>query len=256
MPISTPIEFFTTARGRALLERLDTAAVPTHVAIIMDGNGRWAAARGLPHAAGHRAGARAIEEAIASAIECGFRYLTLYSFSTENWTRPKDEVRGLMRLFVEVLRSKMPDLMDWGVRVRVIGRLDEMPARTANAFRDAMATTSGNTKLDLVIALNYGGRGEITDAARAIAIEAAEGHVDPADVDEDFVSAHLYTAGIPDPDLLIRTSGEMRVSNFLLWQIAYSEIYVTETLWPDFGRDDLIEAVVDYQGRERRFGGR
>jgi undecaprenyl diphosphate synthase len=161
-----------------------------------------------------------------------------------------------MRLFVEVLRSKMPDLMDWGVRVRVIGRLDEMPARTANAFRDAMATTSGNTKLDLVIALNYGGRGEITDAARAIAIEAAEGHVDPADVDEDFVSAHLYTAGIPDPDLLIRTSGEMRVSNFLLWQIAYSEIYVTETLWPDFGRDDLIEAVVDYQGRERRFGGR
>jgi undecaprenyl diphosphate synthase len=256
MPSPTPTDFFTTSRATELLERLDAASVPAHVAVIMDGNGRWAAARGLPKVAGHRAGAKAIEEAIASAIECGIRYLTLYSFSTENWTRPKDEVRALMTLFVEVLRSKMPDLMDWGVRVRVIGRLDEMPKRTAAAFRDAMTQTSGNDKLDLVVALNYGGRAEIADAARALATSAAAGEIDPAGIDEDAVASRLYTVGIPDPDLLVRTSGEMRISNFLLWQIAYSEIYVTETLWPDFGRDDLLEAVVEFQGRERRFGGR
>jgi undecaprenyl diphosphate synthase len=238
------------------MERLDPARLPAHVAVIMDGNGRWATARNLPRIAGHRAGAKAIEEAIASAIECGIRILTLYSFSTENWTRPKDEVSGLMGLFVEVLRSKMPDLMDWGVRVRVIGRLDEMPTRTADAFREAMATTAGNAKLDLVIALNYGGRTEIADAARSIASDVADGILDPADVDEDTVASRLYTAGIPDPDLLIRTSGEMRISNFLLWQIAYSEIYLTETLWPDFDRDDLLQAIVEFQGRDRRFGGR
>jgi undecaprenyl diphosphate synthase len=256
MPTPKPTEFFSSARGRALLERLDRGAVPAHVAVIMDGNGRWAEARGLPRVAGHRAGAKAIEEAIPSAIECGVRYLTLYSFSTENWTRPRDEVRSLMRLFVEVLRSKMPDLMEWGVRVRVIGRLDEMPARTAAAFRDAMATTEANTDLNLVIALNYGGRGELTDAVRSIARDAASGLLDPETVDEALVASRLYTVGIPDPDLLVRTSGEMRISNFLLWQIAYSEIYLTETLWPDFGRDDLLEAVVDFQARERRFGGR
>ena len=256
MPTTTPTEFFASARGRALLARLDPEGVPAHVAIIMDGNGRWASGRGLPRVAGHRAGAKAIEEVIASAIEGGVRYLTLYSFSTENWTRPKDEVRSLMRLFVEVLRSKMPDLMDWGVRVRVIGRLEEMPARTADAFREAMATTAANSNLDLVIALNYGGRTEIADAARSIARAVADGLLDPEAVGEDDVASRLYTAGVPDPDLLIRTSGEMRISNFLLWQIAYSEMYVTETLWPDFGRDDLLEAIVEYQGRERRFGGR
>ena len=256
MSTPTPTDFFHTARGRALYERLDAGRAPAHVAIIMDGNGRWAEGRGLPRVAGHRAGAKAIEEVIASAIESHVRYLTLYSFSTENWGRPKDEVRALMRLFVEVLRSKMPDLMDWGVRVRVIGRLDEMPPRTASAFRDAMATTAANTALDLVIALNYGGRDEIASAARGIAHAVASGELDPDAVDEESVASRLYTVGLPDPDLLIRTSGEMRISNFLLWQIAYSEIYLTETLWPDFGRDDLLEAIVDYQGRERRFGGR
>jgi undecaprenyl diphosphate synthase len=256
MPRPKPTEFFTSERGRGLLSRVDTGRVPAHVAIIMDGNGRWAAAKGLPRAAGHRAGAVAIEEAIAAAIECGIQYLTLYSFSTENWSRSRDEVRTLMRLFVEVLRSKMPDLMDWGVRVRVIGRLDEMPPRTRNAFRDAMVKTQANGNLDLVIALNYGGRAEIADAAAAIARDVRDGKLDPAGVDEDAVSSRLYTAGIPDPDLLIRTSGEKRISNFLLWQIAYSEILITDTLWPDFGRDDLLEAIVDFQGRERRFGGR
>lgn len=255
MPKPTPTDFFASPRGRGLLARLDTDRVPSHVAVIMDGNGRWAAKRGLPRVAGHRAGAKAIEEAIASAIECGVRYLTLYSFSTENWSRPRDEVSALMGLFVEVLSAKMPDLMSQGVRVRVIGRLGEMPARTAKAFRDAMRRTAGNDTLDLVIALNYGGRAELADAARSIAVEVAAGTLEPGDVDEAAVAGRLYTAGLPDPDLLIRTSGEMRVSNFLLWQIAYSEIAVTDTLWPDFGRDDLLEAVVDYQGRERRFGG-
>ena len=255
MPKPTPTDFFASPRGRGLLARLDTDRVPSHVAVIMDGNGRWAAKRGLPRVAGHRAGAKAIEEAIASAIECGVRYLTLYSFSTENWSRPRDEVSALMGLFIEVLGAKMSDLMDQGVRVRVIGRLDEMPPRTAEAFRGAMRRTAGNDVLDLLIALNYGGRAELTDAARCIADDVASGMLDPADVDEAAVVARLYTAGVPDPELLIRTSGEVRISNFLLWQIAYSEIIVTDTLWPDFGRDDLLEAIVDYQGRERRFGG-
>ena len=255
MPKPTPTDFFDSSRGRGLLARLDTDRVPSHVAIIMDGNGRWATKRGLPRVAGHRAGAKAIEEAIASAIECRVRYLTLYSFSTENWSRPRDEVSALMGLFIEVLGAKMSDLMDQGVRVRVIGRLDEMPARTAEAFRDAMRRTAHNEALELLIALNYGGRAELTDAARRIAADIAAGTLDPADVDEAAVAARLYTAGVPDPELLIRTSGEVRISNFLLWQIAYSEIIMTDTLWPDFGRDDLLEAIVDYQGRERRFGG-
>ncbi|HEY5549269.1 MAG TPA: isoprenyl transferase [Coriobacteriia bacterium] len=255
MPKPTPTAFFDSPRGRELYSRLDTTRVPGHVAIIMDGNGRWASHRGLPRVAGHRAGAKAIEEAIASAIECGVRYLTLYSFSTENWTRPRDEVSALMGLFVEVIRSKMSDLMEQGVCVRVIGRLDGMPKRTADAFRDAMSRTAGNDTLDLVIALNYGGRTEIVDAMTAIAADVAAGRLDAASIDEDAVASRLYTAGVPDPDLLIRTSGEFRVSNFLLWQIAYTEIVVTETLWPDFGRDDLLEAIVDYQARERRFGG-
>jgi undecaprenyl diphosphate synthase len=256
MPRPTPTEFFTSENGRGLLASLDARRVPAHVAIIMDGNGRWASAKGLPRAAGHRAGAVAIEEVIAASIECGVRYLTLYSFSTENWSRSSDEVRTLMTLFVEVLRSKMNELMDWGVRVRVIGRLDEMAPRVRTAFRDAMKTTADNDRLDLVIALNYGGRAEIADAAAAIARDVREGVLDPSTVDEAALAQRLYTVGIPDPDLLIRTSGEQRVSNFLLWQIAYSEILVTDTLWPDFDRDDLLQAIVAFQGRERRFGGR
>ena len=255
MPKPTSTAFFDSPRGRDLLARLDNAHVPAHVAIIMDGNGRWAARQGLPRVAGHRAGAKAIEEIISSAIECGVRYLTLYSFSTENWSRPQDEVNGLMGLFVEVLNAKMSDLMRERVRVRVIGRLDEMPRRTAEAFRDAMERTSGNDVLDLIIALNYGGRAEIADAARSIADDVEAGALDAAAVGEDTVASRLYTAGVPDPEMLIRTSGEMRLSNFLLWQIAYSEIIVVDTLWPDFGRDDLLDAIVEYQGRERRFGG-
>jgi undecaprenyl diphosphate synthase len=256
MPTPKPKEYFTSERGRTLLTRLDGDRVPVHVAIIMDGNGRWASAQGLPRSAGHRAGARAVEEAISAAIECGVRYLTLYSFSTENWSRPPTEVRTLMGLFAEVLLAKMDDLMEWGVRVRVIGHLEAMSKRVRTSFADAMVVTAKNDRLDLVIALNYGGRREIVDAAATIVRDVASGAVDPDALDEVAVAERLYTAGIPDPDILVRTSGEKRLSNFLLWQAAYSEILFTDTLWPDFGRDDMLEAIVDFQGRERRFGGR
>jgi undecaprenyl diphosphate synthase len=255
-PTAGQERFFHTKRDRELLAQFDAERVPAHVAIIMDGNGRWASKRGLPRVAGHRAGAKAVEEAIASSIELGIRYLTIYSFSSENWRRPADEVDSLMGLFVEVLRAKMRDLMRERVRVRVIGRLDDMPPATAKAYHEAMAETAGNDTLDLVVALNYGARNELLDAVRSVAHDAVAGTLDPASIDEAAFAARLSTAGIPDPDLLIRTSGEMRVSNFLLWQIAYSELYVTPVLWPDFGRHEMLKAVVDYGRRERRFGGR
>ena len=255
-PENTAEAFFTHKRDRESLAVLDWSNVPAHVAIIMDGNGRWAARRGLPRAAGHRAGAKAIRESIAAAIELGVRYLTIYSFSSENWTRPEEEVSGLMSLFVEVLKIELENLQRMDVRVRVIGDIDAMPPATAAAFRDAIDATRDNGTLDLVVALNYGGRDEILRAARSLAAEAAAGVIDPSAIDESSISMHLYTAGLPDPDLVVRTSGEMRISNFLLWQIAYSELYVTSVLWPDFKRGDLLRAVIDYQRRERRFGGR
>ncbi len=228
---------------------------PGHIAVIMDGNGRWAARRGLPRLAGHQAGAKAVREVIAAAIELGIAYLTIYSFSAENWTRPRDEVAGLMSLFVEVLEQELRTLQDLGVRVVVIGRREGLPPRTAQAFERAERDTADNKRLTYVVALNYGGRQEIVDAVRAIAADAAAGRLDPASIDEDTVRSRLYAPDLPDPDLLIRTSGELRVSNFLLWQIAYSELWVTSTLWPDFDRHHLLKAVVDYQHRRRRFGG-
>jgi len=248
-------DFFSARRDRELLERFDPASPPTHIAIIMDGNGRWAAKRGLPRIAGHRAGAKAVREAIAAALELGVDFLTIYSFSSENWRRPADEVSGLMTLFVEVLEREITNLERQGVRVRLIGSTEGVPQTTLDAFRRTEDRTKELDRLTLLVALNYGGRGEITDAVRAIAADVAAGAVDPAAIDEDLISERLYTAGVPDPDLVIRTSGEMRISNFLLWQIAYSEIWVTSTLWPDFRRGDLLRAVIDFQGRTRRFGG-
>jgi undecaprenyl diphosphate synthase len=248
--------FFKNKRALALLAEFDPAAGPRHVAIIMDGNGRWASKRGLPHIAGHSAGAKAVRECIAASIELGIEYLTIYSFSSENWARPAEEVSGLMSLFVEVLERELKNLQRMNVRVLVIGDMTALPALTREAFERVIARTAENTGLTLVVALNYGGRVEIAEAARELAREAAAGTLDPDSIDEDAVSARLYTAGIPDPDLLIRTSGEMRISNFLLWQIAYSELWVTHTLWPDFDRTDLLRALVDYEKRERRFGGR
>ena len=249
-------EFFRSKRARELLAEFDPARTPTHVAIIMDGNGRWAAKRGLPRLAGHSAGAKAVREVIAASIELGISYLTIYSFSSENWNRPKDEVSGLMSLFVEVLERELTNLQRMHVRVQVIGAMDELPTATREAFERVVARTADNAGLTLVVALNYGARNEIVRAAQALARRAAAGELDPAQIDDDAFAAELYTASIPDPDLLVRTSGELRVSNFLLWQIAYSELYVTPMLWPDFGRADLLRAVVEYQKRDRRFGGR
>jgi len=248
--------FFKNKRARALLAEFDPTTTPGHVAIIMDGNGRWAKKRGLPHVAGHSAGAKAVRECIAAAIELGIGYLTIYSFSSENWTRPAEEVSGLMSLFVEVLERELTNLQRWHVRVLVIGQMDALPANTHEAFDRVIAKTADNDGLTLVVALNYGGRVEIAEAARELAREAAAGRLDPETIDEDALARHLYTSQIPDPDLLIRTSGEMRISNFLLWQIAYSELWVTSTLWPDFDRTDLLRAVIDFEKRERRFGGR
>ena len=249
-------DFFGGKRAQALLDEFDPARSPRHVAVIMDGNGRWAAKRGLPRLAGHRAGAKAVREAIAAAIELEIAYLTIYSFSSENWSRPRDEVFGLMKLFVEVLERELANLEHMRVRVRVIGDLDDVTPETADAFRRCVTRTAGNTGLVLVVALNYGGRAEIVEAARALASDAAEGRLEPADIDDELFASRLQTTDIPDPDLVIRTSGEMRVSNFLLWQIAYSELWVTSVLWPDFGRTDLLRAIVDFEKRTRRFGGR
>lgn len=256
MPDRAAIEaFFSAKRDRELLDELELDRVPRHVAIIMDGNGRWATKRGLPRAAGHRAGVKAIRETILAALELGIEVLTVYSFSSENWRRPRSEVEHLMDLFVEVLEQELRTLQDLGVRVVVIGRREGLPPRTAQAFERAERDTADNQRLTYVVALNYGGRQELVDAVRAIAADAAAGKLDPASIDEDTVRSRLYAPDLPDPDLLIRTSGELRISNFLLWQIAYSELWVTATLWPDFDRHHLLKAVVDYQHRRRRFGG-
>jgi undecaprenyl diphosphate synthase len=248
------LEFFHTRRDRELLDAFDPKAVPGHVAVIMDGNGRWASRRGLPRLAGHRAGVKAVREAIASAIELGVRYLTIYSFSSENWRRPTDEVSGLMKLFAEVLDREVDQLVKLDVRVRVIGRREGLPEPTADAFARAEERTAGLSTMTLVVALDYGSRAEIIGAVRELASEVAGGGLDAAAIDDQMFSSRLTTARIPDPDLLIRTSGEQRVSNFLLWQIAYSELWFTSTLWPDFKRGDFLRAVVDYERRERRFG--
>ncbi|MDY0087640.1 MAG: isoprenyl transferase [Coriobacteriia bacterium] len=248
--------FFPEPPEPELLTGLDPHRIPRHVAVIMDGNGRWAAAHKLPRVAGHRAGAKAVRELISASLELGIEYITIFSFSSENWSRPPDEVSGLMRLFVEVLERELGNLEKMHVRVLVTGDLEGLPADTVRAFRQTVARTAGNTSLTLVVALNYGGRAEIAHATRAIARQAAEGELAVDEIDEATIAANLYLPDVPDPDLLIRTSGELRVSNFLLWQIAYTEIWVTDTLWPDFDRYDLLSAIVGFETRSRRFGGR
>jgi undecaprenyl diphosphate synthase len=228
--------------------------VPRHVAIIMDGNGRWAQARGRPREFGHRAGMTAVREVVEGAIEAGIEALTLYAFSQENWKRPRGEVTALMLLELYV-RREARDLKARGVEVRVIGRRDQLGPRTRAALDGIVEATAGGSTLQLNLAISYGGRAEIADAARRLAERVARGTLVPEEIDEDLLAEHLYTAGTPDPDLLIRTSGEQRISNFLLWQLAYTELHVTPVLWPDFDREHLFEAVLDYQRRERRFGG-
>ena len=229
--------------------------VPQHIAIIMDGNGRWAKARNLPRRDGHRAGADSVEECLKSCGDLGVKYLTLYAFSSENWKRPEAEVTALMSLLAHFLKEKTPSLMKNNIRLQVIGHLARLPKRNQNQLQDSIAKTANNDGLTLVVALSYGSREEIVDAAKMLMEEAKAGTRNAADLDVDTFSNYLYTAGMPDPDLLIRTSGECRVSNFLLWQISYAEIVIIETLWPDFRREHLEEAIGEYQGRHRRFGG-
>ena len=239
---------------RNRIEDIDPDSVPKHVAIIMDGNGRWAQHRGLPRIAGHRAGAKAIREVVELAPLLGIEYITLFTFSAENWRRPKDEVTGLMKLFKEMLENELDQLHKNNVRLMTIGAISEIDPTTREAFVTAVETTKENTGLKLVVALNYGGRADILAAVDKLVV-AGEARGAPKQLVESDLSAALSTAGIPDPELIIRTSGELRLSNFLIWESAYSEFWVTETLWPDFNRGHLINAVYDYQHRERRFGG-
>ncbi|MFY9557882.1 MAG: isoprenyl transferase [Blastocatellia bacterium] len=236
------------------LLRLDLARLPRHVAIIMDGNGRWATRRNLPRVMGHRAGADAVRRTVETAARLGLECLTLYAFSTENWKRPRYEVRALMDLLMEYLRKELRSLKENNIRFRMIGRSEDLNISVLEQIRKAELSTFQNTGLRLSIALNYGARAEIVDAFRKLACEVAAGRLQPGDVDDEMISRNLYTGSLPDPDLLIRTSGEMRISNFLLWQIAYAEIHVTETPWPDFGEREMIAALIDYQTRNRRFG--
>jgi undecaprenyl diphosphate synthase len=228
---------------------------PFHVAIIMDGNGRWAKARGLPRTAGHRRGAEVVRETVEAAADAGVSILTLFGFSSENWTRPESEVRDLMGLLRLYLRNEVANLGKNGVRLRIIGERARLAPDIVALIDDAERRTAGNQRLTLVIALNYGGRQEIAAAARRLALAVQAGLVRPEDIDEDLFAQHLFTEALPDPDLLIRTSGEQRVSNFLLWQMAYTEFLFVDTLWPDFSRETFENAIREYQGRERRYGG-
>ncbi len=236
-----------------IAETLDPARLPVHIAIIMDGNGRWAKKRSMPRVAGHRAGVDPVRTSVETCARLGVHSLTLYAFSVENWKRPRAEVETLWRLLRFYLKHELNELMRNNVRFQAIGRIEQLPDIIRRDLQETIDATAGNTGLRLNLAINYGGRAEIVDAVRAMVDKARRGEA--VEVTEESLSAHLYTAALPDPDLLIRTSGEMRVSNFLLWQIAYAELYVTETLWPDFSRADLLTAILEFQRRERRFGG-
>ncbi len=240
--------------SEALAEIRLNGAVPRHVAIIMDGNGRWAAGRGLPRREGHRAGMRAVREVIEGAVEAGIETLTLFAFSTENWQRPPTEISALMGLLRLYAQKEQRELKRQGVRVHVLGEVDRVDPTTRKAIDGIVAATRNGDKLRLNLMISYSGREELVRAVRNISAKVARGELVADDIDEQTLESHLFTAGLPDPDLLIRTSGEIRVSNFMLWQVAYTELHITNVLWPDFGRDNLFAAVLDYQRRDRRFG--
>jgi len=233
---------------------LDTLKVPEHVAIIMDGNGRWAKKRGLPRVAGHRAGADSVKQIVKSCDQLGIKYLTLYAFSSENWDRPEKEVTALMQLLEKFLKERLPDMLKDNVRLKAIGRLDMLPENVRRELDMAIAKTASNTAVTMTLALSYGGREEIVDAARKLAKSAAAGDIDPDTITNQIFASQLYTSDTPDPDLLIRTSGELRLSNFLLWQLSYAEIVITDKLWPDFRHDQLVASLKEFSLRDRRFG--
>jgi undecaprenyl diphosphate synthase len=228
--------------------------VPQHIAIIMDGNGRWAKQKGMPRVLGHRSGVKSVREVTEAAAQIGVKYLTLYAFSTENWSRPPSEVTALMSLLVETIKGEIRDLNKNGVRLTAVGELEALPPSTYKTLMQGIEETKNNTRITLVLALNYSAKWEITRAARLLAEEVRDGLIKAEDITEAALDAKLSTHGIPDPDLLIRTSGEARLSNFLLWQLAYAELYFTPVFWPDFGKNELHEAILSYQKRERRFG--
>jgi undecaprenyl diphosphate synthase len=239
-----------------IANQLDPLRLPAHVAIIMDGNGRWAKQRNYPRIIGHRAGVNVVGDIVETCAQLGLEALTLYAFSVENWKRPRLEVEGLWRLLRFYLRKELPKMMRHGIQLMAIGRIESLPESVQAELQDVIGKTANNRGMRLNLAINYSGRTELVDAVNSMLENARdEGNLSALEITEEAISEHLYTAGQKDPDLLIRTSGEMRVSNFLLWQIAYSELYVTETLWPDFSRRDLLEAICEYQSRDRRFGG-
>ncbi len=234
---------------------IDMKNIPNHVAIIMDGNGRWAQSRKLPRLAGHKAGVESLREIIRTSSDIGIHHLTVYAFSTENWKRPEEEVNGLFKLLVLYLEKELKDIHNNNVRLKVIGNLKQLPLNVINKIENAIEKTKDNTGLTFNIALNYGGRDELIHSIKKVAELAGNGEITPESIDESVIEKYLYTSDIPDPDLIIRTSGEIRLSNFLLWQSAYSELYFTKTLWPDFDETALFEAIEEYQNRKRRYGG-
>ena len=253
--ISAAVSELSTLHEDDLKRRILARPLPRHVAVIMDGNGRWATNRGLPRVAGHGEGVKSVRAVVRAAGELGIQFLTLYAFSSENWKRPHQEVSTLMTLLERSIERELPELMERNVRLRVIGRPTGVPLPVRRGIDHVVRETRANTGLTLLMAFNYGGRDELLDAFRALAGRVRTGELSPEDISEAHVSQALYTEGVPDPDLLIRTSGEMRISNFLLWQIAYTELWITTTLWPDFGPGDLYRALAEFQRRSRRFGG-
>ena len=238
----------------SLKNNIDTSKLPSHIAVIMDGNGRWAKDRLMPRVFGHKNGVKAVRETTEAAAELGIKYLTLYAFSTENWNRPKFEVDALMTLLVETTHKEIKTLQENDIRLEAIGDLDKLPPRTRKALFNAMKETENNKRMSLVLALNYSGKGELLRAIQKIGNQVKEGNINPEDIDIKLIDQYLYTAHIPDPELLIRTSGEHRISNFLLWQSAYTEFYFTNIFWPDFTKEEFYKAIIDFQNRERRFG--
>ena len=238
----------------SLKDSIDLTSLPQHIAIIMDGNGRWAKSKGKNRLFGHTNGVTAVRATTEGCAELGVKYLTLYAFSTENWNRPMLEVSGLMNLLLKTIQLEVKTLQKNNIRLRAIGNIDELPGNTAKELRQAMDETAGNTRMDLILALNYSGKADILQSAKKIVEGVKTGAIKEEDINEEMLTNQLYTAGIPDPELMIRTSGEQRISNFLLWQLAYSEFYFTEKFWPDFDKVELYQAIVTFQNRERRFG--
>lgn len=249
------VQYFSDAPEDISLSDINLETIPSHVSIIMDGNGRWATARGLDRTEGHKAGVLSLREAVTTSVRLGLDVLSVYAFSTENWKRPQHEVDLLMRLFAETLLKELPMFYQENVKLRFFGDLEALPEKTRKTFQRGLDETAQNTGMTFALAVNYGSRAELTRAAVFLANQIAEGKVSADSVTPSDFENYLYTAGLPDPDLLIRTSGELRLSNYLLWQLAYSELYVTQTYWPDFSKWDFLRAIKDYQGRERRFGG-